>query len=146
MYFQYMDEYMKHCIQIFFMMSVWTSAVLPLVKIKPLNRVLTLCFLIWCVSDAGEKQDFFNLCWDEKHILFCKQTFSLNVSRCYTWFFSNHREVVMTYLSLNLPILEKPYHTPGRQLCQLVILIWHPVWAFPHELPETGERQNITIL
>lgn len=44
----------------FFMMSVWASAVLPLVKIKPLNHVLTLGFLMRYVSDAGNEQDLFH--------------------------------------------------------------------------------------
>ena len=51
----------------------------------------------------------------------------LSVSWCYTWFFCDHKRVVMTHLSLNLPILEKPYRIAGRQLCQQVILIRHPV-------------------
>ncbi len=51
----------------------------------------------------------------------------------------------MTHLNLNLPILEKPYHTPGRQLCQLLILIRHPVWAFPHKLLEAVERERMSL-
>lgn len=35
---------------------------------------------------------------------------------------------------------------PHRQLCQLLILIQHPVWAFPPQPLEAEERHNVTLL
>lgn len=67
--------------------------------------------------------------WRWCHILHT-QALSLNVSQHYTRFFSNHSQPPMTHLSLNLQILEKPYHSRSRQLCQLIIFIQHPVEVF----------------
>lgn len=129
-----------HIIQIFFfMMSVWTSAVLPLVKIKPLNHIAALGFLIGYLPDAANKQDLLN--WT--HRILQTQTFSLSVSWCYMWFLSNREQAAMTHLSLKSSILKKPYHTAGRQLCQLLILIRHPVWAFPHKKLESHSNAAV---
>lgn len=129
--FQYMDEYMKHCIQIFLWCLYEHLQCYLLVKIKALIRTLTLCFLWVTYSRIYLFDDEPDLEWGTQHILHT-QAFSLSVSQRYTWFLSNHKRVAMTHLTLNLPILKKLYHTPGRQLCQLVILIQHPVWAFLH--------------
>lgn len=98
--FQYMDEYMKHCIQIFYdvCMNICSVTSCEDKTIKPhrdarlFNATLQM---------QVTKQDFCHLCWDEEHIIFCThKQFSLNMSNSTRDFPLNRSQVVMTHLSL----------------------------------------------
>lgn len=119
-------------------MSVWTSAVLPLVKINPLNHIVTLGFLIFKmilmpIIKTKKKDGLFHLCGNTKHIIFW--AFPLNVSWRFARLFSNHKQAVMTHLREKTLVLEKPYRTTAgtRQRLTSGQL---PVGAFTHEPPD----------